>query len=353
MTNSRALPHSRSRFAALLAAAALTTLSTSACTNPGAIADDTTSRMDTAAGQQHVATTGYDSATRDDADFNAKFEHVFTAVEDIEMHHVEGGDGPPLVLLHGWPQSWYAFRPIMDELAEHFTVYAVDLPGLGDSRGAPASYDKKTLARYLSGWLDQHGLQDVALAAHDLGAGVAYQLLAQDPGAVSRYVHMDYPLPGPALSARDYSTFSWHLAFQSQAEIPEMLVDDEVRDYLAAFYPYVARGGAAYGGTSTRSPFDAAQIDEFARTYERTQVLRGGFELYRTLDKDEADNRRSGPVRVPTMLMSAKGSMDSMRATTEPLLPNVKRVLEVPATGHWLPEENPQAVTRALIDFLR
>ncbi|GAB3839121.1 alpha/beta hydrolase [Kribbella italica] len=345
MTTARATSRRRSGVAAFLTAGLLTALITTGCSLGTADADRT--------GVSSTAAGGYDSATRNDTQFNRTFKHVFSPVEDIEMHHVEGGEGPPLVLLHGWPQSWYGFRPIMDELAQRFTVYAVDLPGLGDSRGAPSSYDKKTLARYLSGWLDRQGLHGVRLAAHDLGAGVAYQLLAQDPGAVSRYVHMDYPLPGPTLSAKDYSTFSWHLAFHSQAAIPELLVDDEVREYLAAFYPYVAQGGRAYGGTSTASPFDDAQINEFARTYERPQVLRAGFELYRTLGQDETDNRRSGPVRVPTLLMAAQGSMKSMRAATDPLLPNVSRAVEVPGAGHWLPEENPQAVTRALTDFLR
>jgi pimeloyl-ACP methyl ester carboxylesterase len=340
-------------FRTTLAATALGVLALTACSSGATPEGDGPGSSSAAAGATDADPTAYDAATRDDDAFNATFEHVFTPVDGIEMHHVEGGEGPPLVLLHGWPQSWFAFRPVMDELAEHFTVYAVDLPGLGDSRGVPTSYDKATLARYLATWLDEQGLDGVRLAAHDLGAGVAYQLMAQHPDAVSRYVHMDYPLPGPALTARDYRTFSWHLAFQSRPEVPEMLVDDEVRDYLAAFYPYVAHDGAAYGGTSTTSPFDEAEVDELSRTYERPQVLTGGFELYRTLDQDEEDNRRSGPVRVPTMLMTAPGSMESMRATTDPLLPDVRRTVEVPGAGHWLAEENPRAVIRALVRFLR
>ncbi|WP_206311670.1 alpha/beta fold hydrolase [Streptomyces sp. DASNCL29] len=65
------------------------------------------------------------------------------------MHYVKGGKGAPVVLLHGWPQTWYGWWPIMPKLAEHHTVYAVDLPGLGDSSGSPTGYDKATLARYV------------------------------------------------------------------------------------------------------------------------------------------------------------------------------------------------------------
>lgn len=295
---------------------------------------------------------GHAAATAEDQDFNQRFEHKFARVSGVRMHYVTGGQGPPLVLLHGWPQSWYEWRGIMPELAKKFTVYAVDLPGLGDSRGAPPSYDKATLARYLHGLLrDRLGLGRVNLAAHDLGAGVGFQYAAQFPEHVRRYAHLDYPLPGPALSAEKYRTFSWHLAFHEQPKIPEFLVEDDVRRYLTEFYKQVAYGGTAFGGPGAASPFSRAQIREFARTYRRPQVLTGGFELYRTLDGDEIDNKRAGRVRVPTMLMAAEGGLASMRATTKPLLANVLRAVEVPRSGHWLPEENPRFVTTRLLRF--
>lgn len=294
----------------------------------------------------------HDAATYDDPSFNRHFDHRFATVEDVRMHYVTGGSGPPLVLLHGWPQTWYEWRGIMPELARHHTVYAVDLPGLGDSRGAPASYDKATLATYVHRLLaDELGLERVDLAAHDLGAGVGYQYAAQFPEHVRRYAHLDYPLPGPTLSAREYRTFSWHLAFHHQERIPEALVGDEVRRYLALFYPQVAYGGVAFGGPGAASPFSRREVREYARTYRRPAALTGGFELYRTLDEDEIANRRSGAVDVPTLLMAAEGTLASMRATTDPLLPKVVHAVEVPRSGHWLPEENPRFVIRRLLAF--
>ncbi len=106
--------------------------------------------------------------------------------------------------------------------------------------------------------------------------GVGFQYAAQYPDEVARYAHLDYSLPGPGLSADELRTYSWHLAFHEQEEIPEAVVSDDVREYLALFYPQVAFGGASFGGTRTESPFTDAQIDEFARTYRRPQVLTGG-----------------------------------------------------------------------------
>lgn len=337
----------RRRGAAGLAAAVAVALS-SCTTGPGAAPD-----TDPGPVRTEVAQAGFDSATRGDAEFQRLFRHEFADVQGVRMHYVTGGTGPPLVLLHGWPQTWFAWRGIMPALAERYTVYAVDLPGLGDSEGSPTGYDKATLARYVHGLVaDKLGLDTVSLVAHDLGAGVGFQYASQYPKAVTRYAHLDYPLPGPALSAEQYRTFSWHLAFHEQEKIPEAVVGDDVREYLALFYPQVAYGGVSFGGAGAKSPFSAAQVDEYARTYRRPQVLTGGFELYRTLDEDEQDNIAAPPLTVPTMLMTAAGGLASTTPTLRPRVRNIVRAVEVPGSGHWLPEENPGFVTSELLRFL-
>ena len=296
---------------------------------------------------------GFDAATRDDEQFNATFEHGFAEVDGVEMHYVTGGEGPAVVLLHGWPQTWYAWRGIMPALAEEHTVVAVDLPGLGDSEGSPPSYDKATLARYVHGLVaGELGLERVSVVGHDLGAGVGFQYAAQFPQEVTRYAHLDYPLPGPALSAAQYETFSWHLAFHDQEEVPEAVVGNDVREYLALFYPQVAYGGTAFGGPGAAPPFTDAEVDEYARTYARPAVLTGGFELYRTLDQDEQDTTAAAPVTTPTLVMTAEGGMASTLPTLQPRMSAITRTVEVPGAGHWLPEENPELVTAELLAFL-
>lgn len=294
----------------------------------------------------------FDSATRDDTEFNSTFRHKFADVGDVTMHYVVGGQGTPLVLLHGWPQSWYEWRPIMAQLAEKHTVYAVDLPGLGDSQGKPTGYDKATLARYVHQLITTvaNG-QQVGLVGHDLGAAVAFRYAAQYPGDVDKLAYLDLPLPGPAIDARQYRALSWHIAFHSQPTVPETLVAGHVRQYLDLFYPQVAYRGTAFGGTGTRSPFTAAQVDEFTRTYSRPEVLSGGFDLYRSLDKDVADNLAVDPISAPTMVMTAEGQLATIRATLEPRAAAITRAVEVPRAGHWLVEENPKFVISELLAF--
>lgn len=347
MLTSAATSRTATRWSRTVAAVMAALVLTTACTTTGGRAQDATSQRATA-----TTAAGYASATRDDAEFNRQFKHETADVDGVKMHHVTGGTGEPLVLLHGWPQSWYSWREIMPALAKKRTVYALDLPGLGDSEGAPSSYDKATLARYVHRLLaGKLGLNKINLVGHDLGAGVAFQYAAQFPDEVVKYAHLDYPMPGPALSANAYRQASWHMSFHNQDGFPELLVDDDVRDYLSLFYGYVAYGGTGFGGPGANAPFTAQQIDEYARTYQRPEVLTGGFELYRTLNQDERDNKAVKPITMPTMLLTAEGTLDFSRSTVQPLMSNVTRAVEVPKAGHWLVEENPVFVTAELVKF--
>ncbi|WP_331772195.1 alpha/beta hydrolase (plasmid) [Embleya sp. NBC_00888] len=295
----------------------------------------------------------YAAATRNDPKFTSRFQHKFADVDNVRMHYVTGGSGPPVVLIHGWPQTWFGWWPVMPALAEHHTVYAVDLPGLGDSTGSPTGYDKATLARYVHTLItDRLGVRDARVVGHDFGAAVAFQYAAQFPADTSRLGYLDLPLPGPAVDGPTYRSLSWHIAFHSQRRVPETVVGDDVRAYLALFYPQVSFGGTAFGGTSDRSPFTDAEIDEYARTYRRPEVLSGGFELYRALDKDVRDTTVATPVHVPTLLMTAQGQLDPIRATAAPRITNIVQAVDVPNAGHWLVEENPRFVTTELLRFL-
>ncbi|MEC3980814.1 alpha/beta fold hydrolase [Amycolatopsis sp. H20-H5] len=298
------------------------------------------------------AASDFDAATRTDPEFNRTFRHEFADVDGVRLHYVTGGSGPPLILLHGWPQTWFEWRGVMPALAGHYTVYALDLPGLGDSAGSPPSYDKATLARYVHQLVaGRLGLHDARVAGHDLGAAVAFQYAVQFPRDITKLAYLDLPLPGPALDGPRYRGLSWHIAFHAQERIPEALVGDHVREYLSLFYPQVAFGGTAFGGTGAASPFTDAEIDEYTRTYRRPEVLHGGFELYRTLDRDVAANTAAPSITTPCLLMTAAGLLDFTRATVAPRVGAIVRAVEVPRAGHWLAEENPRFVTAELLGF--
>ncbi|AYF74455.1 alpha/beta fold hydrolase [Nocardia yunnanensis] len=299
------------------------------------------------------AVAPYAAATHADPAFARSFRHEFAEIDGVRMHYVTGGSGSPVVLIHGWPQTWYGWWPIMPALAEQHTVYAIDLPGLGDSTGTPTGYDKATLARYVHDLIAERlGVRDARVVGHDFGAAVAFEYAARYPADTAQLAYLDLPLPGPAIDAAAYRNLSWHIAFHSQRRVPEAVVGDHVREYLSLFYPQVAYGGTAFGGTSDHSPFTAAEIDEYARTYGRPSNLTAGFELYRALDQDVRDTVAAPPTAVPALLMTAQGQLDGIRATIVPRVTNIVRAVDVPHAGHWLVEENPQFVAAELRNFL-
>ncbi|GAA3469752.1 alpha/beta fold hydrolase [Nonomuraea roseola] len=200
--------------------------------------------------------------------------------------------------------------------------------------------------------LDRLKIWDAAVVGHDFGAAVAFQYASQFPDDTAHLGYLDLPLPGPAVDAATYRSLSWHIAFHSQRRVPEAVVGDDVREYLALFYPQVSYGGTAFGGTSDRSPFTDTEINEYARTYSRPEALSGGFELYRALDKDVLDTAAAAPVRVPALLMTAQGQLEAIRATVAPRMTKIVRAVDVPHAGHWLVEENPRFVTTELMRFL-
>ncbi|MEU8953657.1 alpha/beta hydrolase [Streptomyces sp. NPDC048518] len=241
----------------------------------------------------------------------------------------------------GGTAGWNSFDDAAAVAAPPAT--AVQTAGVAASYDAATKHDKKTPARYVHGLLrDRIGLDDFDLVAHDLGAGVGAQYVAQFPREVNRYVHMDHPLPGGALPAARYRTFSWHMAFNSQGDM---------RACLTAFSTQVAYGGSAFGGTRTRPAFTGAETDEYVRTDGRPDARHAAFELHRTLDEDERDNTAVTPVATPTPFLTATGSLAATRPTLAPMLRRVVRAVEIPEPGHWLAEDNPAAVAREILSF--
>ncbi|MFL6497054.1 MAG: alpha/beta fold hydrolase, partial [Nitrososphaera sp.] len=112
---------------------------------------------------------------------NVTFTHHMASVNGIQMHYVMGGQGDPIVLLHGWPETWYAWRHVMPALAQNYTVIAPDLRGLGDSSKPPTGYDGKTVAEDIHQLVTQLGFNTIFLVGHDIGTWVAYPYAAENP----------------------------------------------------------------------------------------------------------------------------------------------------------------------------
>jgi pimeloyl-ACP methyl ester carboxylesterase len=165
--------------------------------------------------------------------------HYKTTVNGILMHYVIGGKGDAVVLLHGWPETWYEWRNIIPELiANNYTVIAPDMRGLGDSEKPQTGYDTKTLAEDIYQLVKKLGYSKIYLVAHDWGGPVAYSYAAAHPEDVRKMIILDTLLPG--FGFEEAGSFSpngiWHFSFHAVRDLPEKLIDGKEDIYLNWFY---------------------------------------------------------------------------------------------------------------------
>ncbi|MCZ0991701.1 alpha/beta hydrolase [Streptomyces diastatochromogenes] len=289
---------------------------------------------------------GYDAATKDDAEFNKDFRHCFTTIDDVQMHYVIGGDGPQvMVLLHGWPHSWYVYREIMHALLPGRTVIAIDLPGMGDSTGNPSSMARTVLATYVHRLLDHLGYRkNVQVVAHDFGVGVAYALAAQYREQAAGLFLMDYVLPGKNAKAANLESMLWHFSFNKQNPLAEELVNGRVETYLTFFFQ------ASKSGVG--EPVSERELAECVRVYSRPQVLHAGMELYRVWAQDEADNTKlqETPLTIPVHLLTQAGFAPIMLPAIQDAAPDATGS-EAPGAGHYLVHEAPDRVLAEINAF--
>jgi pimeloyl-ACP methyl ester carboxylesterase len=282
--------------------------------------------------------------------FADTFESRFIQAGAVRLHAVIGGEGPPLLLVHGWPQTWYQFRLVMPELARHFTVVAVDQRGIGLSDKPEGGYDTGTLANDLVVLMEALGHQRFALLGFDTGMLISYALAADHPDRVDRLVVGEAPLPGisaptplilpPALNER-----LWHIAFNATATVNEKLVQGREDVFIGAEY-------AASAGTHKLS--DSTVRYYVAMIASGPDALHATFQLYRSfpatiVQNEERKNRR---LTMPVLAIGGAESSGAMVGDTMRLTADDVQTLVIPDCGHWLAEQAPDALLAALSEFL-
>jgi pimeloyl-ACP methyl ester carboxylesterase len=272
-------------------------------------------------------------------------EHHTIRLTDVALHYVTCGQGDAIVLLHGWPQTWYEWRKIIPALAQRYTVIAPDMRGLGDSSRPATGYDKRTIAADIYQLVRQLGHERIFLAGHDWGGPVAYAYACAHPGDVRKLVVLDVPIPGPGfehtLTFRPRGV--WHVQFHNVRDLPEALVSGRERTYLTWFYR------SAYDPTA----ISEQDIDEYVRCYSAPGGLRAGFEYYRAIFIDVEHNRENAKTRLKMPVLALGGERGFGELTIksmQQLAENVQgEVIE--RCGHWIPEERHDYLADRLLKF--
>lgn len=281
--------------------------------------------------------------------FTETFTSRFVDTGDLRLHAVTGGQGPPLLLVPGWPQTWYAWRLLMPSLAESFTVVALDPRGAGLSDKPDAGYDTATLATDLVAAMAALGHERFTMVGHDVGMWTGYALAADHPDRLDRLVLAEALVPGLApspdlLAPQAVVDRLWHFGFNRLAGLNEQLVRG--RENLFFGHQFTSKAVVPL-------PHDAVKVyvDALASSAE---ALRASFGPYRALDATIAQNARrsEGRLKMPVLTLAGAQSTGELVGKTMALVADDLQSLVLPDCGHFPAEEAPGAVLAALSAFL-
>lgn len=272
------------------------------------------------------------------------------SVDGLTIHFFEGGEpgGPPVLLLHGWPESARAWFAAMAHL-HGMRLLAPDLPGIGASRGRPASADKRSLGKLLVQALDKLGVERFAVAGHDVGGTIAYALMRSAPARLTGAAIINVTVPGvEPWSKLIANPDIWHFGFHRVPDLPEILIADHLEAYFGFFY-------AALSGGDDRITADDKAAHRLA--YSRPEALTAGLDWYRGFPKDAEDNAAdTSPCAVP--LLYVRGGADPV--DTETYLAGFQEagaecvdVAVIADAGHFVLEEKPDELAEVLGRFIR
>lgn len=274
-------------------------------------------------------------------------------IDGVRIHFRVAGpeDGPVLLLIHGYPEMGITWRKVVAPLtAAGFRLVMPDLRGAGGSARPLSGYDKSTLAADLAGVLDSLGIEaPAAVVGHDIGAMVAFAFARRFPERTPRLAILDSVIPGTEMFdevSRD-GTKVWHFHFHQASDLPEALTQGREAIYLERYYHDMAFNPSA---------IEAEAFEFYVRHFSQPGGMRAGFELYRSFAQDIADNRawqkEQGPLKMPLLALAGAGGRYATRIG--PMLEEMAQSVSVnviPNAGHWLAEENPEAVADALSAF--
>ncbi|MDN4616314.1 alpha/beta hydrolase [Leifsonia sp. F6_8S_P_1B] len=275
-------------------------------------------------------------------------QHATAAVNGTTLHYVSAGaTGTPLLLVHGFPESWWAFHRAIPLLARHHRVFAVDLRGFGDSAPATSPFTSADAAEDLHSFIQHLDVGPVHLAGQDIAGATVYRLAAQHPEDVRSLIATEMGLAGFGLEALADVTHggSWHIGVLASPGIAELLLTGRERRVLGewAFPSMTGRPG-------TITDDDVA---EFARTYERASGWQGAVSLYRSMLAEGDELRalaRTSPVAAPALAIGGFGGSFTADTLSQVVTGDVTSVL-IPDVGHYVALEAPDEFAAAVIAF--
>lgn len=278
------------------------------------------------------------------------FAHGFEVAGGVRYHYVRGGEGEPVILLHGWPTTWYLWHKMMPELAEAgYDVIAVDTRGRGATGMTDGGYDVKTIAVDLKALVDALELERPNIVSHDLGGQVAFSYASDYPDAIDTLTIVESFVPDTNFGALENPALDqnfWHFGLHDAEDVTEMLLRDKMPEYVGYFLDNFSYNQDAISD---------AEAAIYAQSHMRPGRLTAGLEYYRAIEKNVADAEAQiadGPLEMPLLAVAGEigigfyllGQIDGYASDV------TKATLE--QCGHWIPSECPDKLLDLVLPHL-
>lgn len=268
----------------------------------------------------------------------------FVDVNGIRLHYVTAGSGAPLIFLHGWPQTWWSWRHVMERFSDRYQVIAADLRGCGLSEITEAGYDKANLAKDIAELIDKVAGGRAVVVSHDMGGKTAYMLAHLYPDRIEKLVFTDCQIPGKE-NPNTLDGKGWHFGFHQAQDFPEMLTEGRERAYI---------GAQLHNWSYSKELFSPEEITEYARQYTRKGGMTAGFNLYKAMAEDSilAKEFHGKPLPMPVMTVAGRHGAnnflsDALREEVADLVSHI-----IPQCGHFVIKEAFEDFCQYLEEFL-
>jgi pimeloyl-ACP methyl ester carboxylesterase len=288
-------------------------------------------------------------ARSDTGDLGLGFTSEYAEVNGIKLHYVEGGEGDrTVVLIPGWPQTWYAWRKLMPALAKDYRVIAVDTRGMGDSSRPEGGYDTLTAARDIGALLRKLGVKRYSVIGHDVGMWIAYPLAAESGRNVEKLVVSEATIPGitpwpPMLLPPEANAGMTQFMFNRLSDLPEFLIAGREDAYMRWIVDHLAFRP------------DQVAVDEYVRAYSVPGAMKAGFAYYRAIPRTMEQNQELRKTKLTMPVLAIGGTIGAGKSTIETMKlvsDNVQGEI-IEDCGHYTPEECPAPFLNLLKSFLK
>lgn len=283
--------------------------------------------------------------------FTDTFRSRFVDANGIQLHAVIGGEGPALLLMTGWPQTWYSWRALMPALARDFTVVAADIRGFGLTDKPDTGYDPVSTANDMLGLMTALGHDRFAIVGHDLGMWLGYGIATEAPERVVRMALAEAVIPGicesfPMLGSKRLNDFMWHFGFNRAIDVNERMV--EGREDIYFRHQFASK-------SSRPDALPDYAVNHYIELIKQSpNALRGTFAYYRAIESVIEHSEKTKKTKLTMPLLAIAGSeacgeltLNDMRAVSD-----VVEGVTIEGCGHFMMEERPEDMLRALLPFL-